>query len=48
VGLDYTAVFDIAEVYGIDVTPAIFQKIKALEIYELRRTGVEYGARHKY
>ncbi len=40
VGLDYTAVFAIAEVYGIELTPALCRKIKALEIYEIRRQEV--------
>jgi hypothetical protein len=40
VGLDYTAVFAIAEVYGIELTPALCRKIKALEIHEIRRQGV--------
>lgn len=35
-GLDYVAVFAVAEVYGLEVTPALFRKIKALEMYELR------------
>lgn len=39
IGLDYTAVFAVAEVYGLEMTPALFRKIKALEMYELRRRG---------
>jgi len=31
VGLDYTALFRVAEVYGITVTPFVLEGIQALE-----------------
>ncbi len=37
VGLDWPAVIEIAKIHGIRITPAIFNKIKALEHYELKR-----------
>lgn len=36
VGLDYPAVFQIAKLYDIEVTPALHQKIRLLEIQELK------------
>lgn len=39
VGLDYPAIFEIAAIYGVDITPAIFQKLKILEMHELARQG---------
>jgi hypothetical protein len=41
VGLDYPAVFQIAELYGVEVTPGLFQKLKALELRELTRDRKE-------
>ena len=41
VGLDYPAVFQIAAVYGIGINPALFQKLRALELLELSRNRKE-------
>jgi hypothetical protein len=43
VGLDYPAVFQIAEVYGWEITPAIYEKLRILEIHELDRHRKEDG-----
>lgn len=37
VGLDYTAVLAMARAMEIDVTPAVMDKLKQLEMYELVR-----------
>src|SRR5690554_1446570 len=37
IGLDYPAVFQIAEIYGIQVTPALFFKLKSLELQEINK-----------
>lgn len=36
VGLDYNALFKVAEVYGITVTPLILESIQALEADRLK------------
>lgn len=46
VGLDYPAVLQIAAIHGIEVTPAVFSKLRSLELSELERlrkegTGIE-------
>ncbi|MDU2063781.1 MAG: DUF1799 domain-containing protein [Sporomusaceae bacterium] len=41
-GLDYPAVYATAKILEIDVTPALFHKLQALEIFELKR--VKEGA----
>lgn len=41
VGLDYPAVFKIAEILYIDVTPDLFLKLRELEKYELDRLRKE-------
>lgn len=37
IGLDYGAMFKLAEVYQIDVDPGLFAKVKMLEISQLER-----------
>lgn len=37
VGLDFPAVFQIAELHGIEMTPNLFQKLKVLEIATLKK-----------
>lgn len=36
-GIDLPAVFQIADIYGIEITPGFILKIKALENFELAR-----------
>lgn len=36
VGMDFPAVFQIAELYGIEMTPCLFQKLKTLELATLK------------
>ena len=43
VGLDYPAVFQVAELYGYDVNPAMMRKIKALEMYEISEFSKKGG-----
>lgn len=38
-GLDYTAVYHIAETLGIEMTPAILKKIQSIEYEELVKQG---------
>lgn len=47
VGLDYTAVLSMAEVMGIDVTPAMMLKIRALEHEVLKQVQKEESPRGK-
>lgn len=37
IGLDFPAVFQIAGLYGIEINPGMFQKLRALEVEELKR-----------
>jgi hypothetical protein len=48
VGLDYPAVFQIAEVNLIEVTPVMFQKIKLLETCQLTKEIKEAQNRDGY
>jgi len=41
VGLDYTALLNVAGIYAINVNPGMMRKIKALENYELERCAKE-------
>ena len=41
VRLDYNAVFKTAEIFDIEITPAIFNKLKAIEKEELKKQGEE-------
>ncbi len=42
-GLDYTAVKSIADGMGVEMNPALIQKIKRLESYELERFSKKSG-----
>lgn len=46
IGLDYSAMFQVAEVLYIDMTPDLFRKIRALEKYELERLGKKEADRN--
>ncbi len=37
VGLDYNAMNTVAEIYGLEITPVIFEKIRAIEYYVLEK-----------
>lgn len=37
IGLDYPAMYQTADILGIEVTPAVFRKIQALEAFEIKR-----------
>nr|WP_279388720.1 DUF1799 domain-containing protein [Hydrogenispora ethanolica] len=41
VGLDYPAVLQIAAIHGIEVTPAVFGKLRRLEMGEMERLRKE-------
>lgn len=41
VGIDYTAVFYIAQAMDIEITPALMEKLKRLEMYEVSRLNKE-------
>ncbi len=43
VGLDFSAVFEVAEVFEIVVDKGLFQKLKLLERYELERAKTKEG-----
>ena len=36
-GLDYNAVYAVADTLGIDITPAVLEKLRAIEMEELVR-----------
>ncbi|MCX7779610.1 MAG: DUF1799 domain-containing protein [Negativicutes bacterium] len=38
VGLDYNALHTVAEIYGLEITPALFEKIRELEYYTMKKT----------
>ncbi len=44
IGLDYPAVIQIAEIYNIDITIALIEKIRALEAFEIERFNKKGGA----
>jgi hypothetical protein len=48
IGLDYPAVFEIAAVNLIEVTPALFQKLRWLEAYQLTMGIKEAKSRDGY
>lgn len=39
IGLDYPAVFQLAELYGIEMTPGMMSKVQALERATLKRAN---------
>lgn len=41
IGLDYNAVFKLAETYEIELTPAEFNKLRCLEARELERMAAK-------
>lgn len=41
IGLDYNAVFKLAEIYGIELTPGEFSKLRVLEACQLERVRKE-------
>jgi hypothetical protein len=43
IGLDYPAVYQTADVMGIELIPSVLTKIRALENYELERQHMEGG-----
>lgn len=41
IGLDYTAVYQVAKTLDIEITPALLNQLQALEFYELNRSPKE-------